>query len=89
MTTDDQTRFFNCKLDGLVLWRDGSKAVVSVHINNRWIRALEADVTGVFCESCDELAWRNLCIAAGLAKRENTRNQRNRDKAKAKLEAAQ
>ena len=53
---------FQLKLNALTLWRDGQKAVVSMTINGRSVRILEADCRTMFFETAGpellkELSW--------------------------------
>jgi hypothetical protein len=59
---------------GLVLWRDGNKAVVSIKLYGQWIRAAEADCRGLFHETCDVADLLDMTWQAELARRDRRAN---------------
>jgi len=59
------------RLCELTLWRDGNLAVVTLNIQGKAIRILEADCRTMFYESVDADALRQLSDAANLRRAEN------------------
>lgn len=82
MATDP---LFQFHFDRLTLWRDGNKAVVSLCINGRWLRLVEADCREMFFE---EIRCEALRLVSRSDRDMRRRRRRNHERP-VRLEAAE
>ena len=82
MATDP---LFQFQFDRLTLWRDGNKAVVSLCINGRWLRLVEADCRTLFFEEIESDSLRQV----SRTNRDVTRRHRRNHERPVRLEAAE
>lgn len=88
---------FQFRCNELVLWRDGQKAVVTLTINGRSVRILEADCREIFFETAGADMLRELSRVDYLARRKGRSRHarpdewpfRKGDPAESLLEAAE
>lgn len=78
---------FQFKCNALTLWRDGHRAVVTLTINGRSVRILEADCRTMFFETADPELLKDLSREDFLALR-RMRHNLNRPRGD-ELEAAE
>jgi hypothetical protein len=72
---------FGLKFEGLVLWRDGAQAVVSLKKDGRWIRLLATRCNGMFHAEVSAAELEALSIEAPLVRRRAEAAQARRRKA--------
>lgn len=72
---------YQAELGGVALWRDGTKAVVSLCLGGLWIRILEAEAATMFHEKRSPAELE--AIARGHFNRRRDYRQTRRDRIKA------